>query len=113
MTMNNINTSTRDNFFPNNKTAHSPSSNSGTLETALNRNDADRIKALELTKNDARVSIPQGIKDFSRIKKIAVSAPDLDNSQKIEDLKKQIDNGTYQINYEALADKMLATEFSS
>ena len=78
---------------------------------ALQRNDVDRIKTLEQTKKDARVSIPEGIKDFARIKMAVDSAPELDNTAKIARLKQQIESGTYRVDYEALADKILSSEF--
>lgn len=108
--MNNID-STRSNFFPNSRDNSISKSRSRAMSKALTRNDDDRIQALEQSKNDARVSINQGIKDFSRIKKAVDAAPEVDNSDKIAKLKQQIESGTYQVDYEALADKILQSEF--
>jgi negative regulator of flagellin synthesis FlgM len=110
LAMNNIDTS-KASFFPRSKADGTSAEKAKALSKSLNRNDAERIKALEQTKNDARVSIPEGIKDFARIKKAVDSAPEQDNSAKIARLKQQIENGTYKINYEELADKILASEF--
>jgi negative regulator of flagellin synthesis FlgM len=65
----------------------------------------------EKTSGDARVNIPDGVKDFSRIKKAAMNAPEPDNSEKIARLKAQIAAGTYEVDYDALADKILTSEF--
>jgi negative regulator of flagellin synthesis FlgM len=51
------------------------------------------------------------VRDFSRIKKAAASAPEQDNSEKIARLKAQIQAGTYEVDYDGLADKMLQSEF--
>ncbi len=63
------------------------------------------------TAGDAKVTIPEGVKDFSRIKKAAMAAPEQDNSEKIARLKAQIQGGTYEVDYDGLADKMLQSEF--
>ncbi|MBT7608941.1 MAG: flagellar biosynthesis anti-sigma factor FlgM [Bacteriovoracaceae bacterium] len=109
--MNNIDTSSRSSFFPRSRAEGTSSQRAKALTKSLARNDAERIKALEQTKDDARVSIPEGIKDFARIKKAVDAVPDRDNSAKVARLKQQIENGTYKVNYEALADKILASEF--
>jgi negative regulator of flagellin synthesis FlgM len=51
------------------------------------------------------------VKDFSKIKKAAMSAPEPDNSEKIARLKSQIAAGTYEVDYDGLADKILTEEF--
>ena len=63
------------------------------------------------TSRDAKVSIPEKIRDFSRIKKAVDMAPEIDNSDKIASLKAQIQAGSYQPDYDALADKILTTEY--
>jgi flagellar biosynthesis anti-sigma factor FlgM len=63
------------------------------------------------TKAHARVDIPESVRDFAAIKKAAVNAPDIDNSKKIQDLKNRIANNTYEIDYDAVAEKMLSSEF--
>jgi hypothetical protein len=49
--------------------------------------------------------------EFSKIKKAALSAPEADNSEKIARLKAQIAAGTYEVDYDAIADKILTSEF--
>jgi len=108
--MTNINNSVRSNFFPGTKTN---TGKSGELaRTALKRNDESRIKEIQsFTKDDSKVQIPDAIRDFSRIKKVADAAPEIDNSEKIARLKQQIQSGTYKTDYEAIADKILSQEF--
>lgn len=108
--MNSIDTSNKAGFFPRSK-AQSSAQKAKAMGLGLQRNDSERIKALEQTKNDARVSIPEGIKDFARIKKAVDASPEVDNTAKIARLKQQIESGTYRIDYEALADKILSSEF--
>ena len=57
------------------------------------------------------VSIPERVKDFARIKKAVYNVPDKDNTEKIAALKQKIREGSYKIDYEDLADRMLRSEF--
>lgn len=99
-------------FFPNSKTNESSVSKAKQMQSLMRRNSHERIQELkDKTGNDANVSIPDKIKDFSRIKRAVDVAPEVDNSQKIADLKARIQSGTYQVDYDALADKMLKSEF--
>ena len=76
------------------------------------RNDASRKAELDqISKDHASVKINQKIKDFSRIKKLVDGAPDIDNSEKIDALKKLISAGKYQINEGKIADKILENEY--
>ncbi|WP_127715662.1 flagellar biosynthesis anti-sigma factor FlgM [Halobacteriovorax sp. HLS] len=101
--------STRSKFFPGTKTNVS-GSNAAKIN-ALKRNDATRTTELnDMAKRDTNVAIPEAIKDFSRIRKAVDAAPEVDNSEKIARLKAQVQNGTYNVNYEALADKILSEE---
>ena len=103
--------STRSKFFPGTKTNVNKGNQAAKIK-ALQRNDATRSNELkDMASRDANVSIPEAIKDFSRIKKTVDMAPEIDNSEKIARLKDQIQKGTYQVNYEALADKILTEEF--
>jgi len=105
--MNNIDT--RSPFFPRSKSAKQPFIDQ---TGALKRNSYDRVKELEnKTSKDAKVTIPESIKDFSRIKKTADAAVPVDNTEKIAMLKAKIQDGTYDIDYDAVADKMLETEY--
>lgn len=102
---------TRSPFFPKSRGGQvNQSSTTGTGE--INRNTPDRAGEIaSRTSQDAKVSIPEGVRDFSRIKKAAVNAPEQDNSEKIARLKAQIQAGTYEVDYDGLADKMLQSEF--
>lgn len=106
--MNNIE-STRSKFFPNTKT--NVSGNNASKINALKRNDASRFNELkDMEKRDSSVSIPESVKDFSRIRKAVDAAPETDNSEKIARLRDQIQNGTYKMDFEAIADKILKEE---
>lgn len=108
--MNNIDPSiNRSSFFPKSREAQQKRQ----LEsTALRRNSSEKMQALkDLTSNDAKVSISNRVKDFSRIKRAVDVAPQIDNSDKVASLKQRIASGTYNIDYDALADKMLQGEF--
>ena len=97
------NTIIRPPFFPGN-------TNSSSRIKA--RNNSERKAELdEITKNHTSVKINQKIKDFSRIKKMVDMAPELDRSDKINELRQQIQNGTYQINEDKIADKILQNEY--
>ncbi|MBT3584156.1 MAG: flagellar biosynthesis anti-sigma factor FlgM [Halobacteriovoraceae bacterium] len=101
----------RSNFFPGSREASSSSNTQKLKATALKRNDAARKTALQsLTSSDAKVNISDAIRDFSRIKKAVDAAPNKDNSAKIAALKAQINGGTYKMDFEAMADKILAQE---
>jgi negative regulator of flagellin synthesis FlgM len=100
---------TRPPFFPHSKTAQDLKS---TRAKALSRNTFERAQELnQNTARDAKVSIGDQIKDFSRIKKAADTSAPIDNSAKIADLKARIQAGTYEVDYDGLADKMLASEY--
>lgn len=104
----------RNSFFPNAKTAAEAKAkqNAGVGGVYTQRNNVERAQAINTaTKNDAKVEINDAIKDFSRIKKAVDMAPEIDNTDKIAKLKAQIQAGTYQVDYDALADKMLQSEF--
>lgn len=76
------------------------------------RNSEERRAEISTsTKDDVKVDIPDSIKDFARIKNAVDLAPPIDNSAKISELKNKINNGTYQVDYDALADKILSNEF--
>ncbi len=107
-------TNTRTDFFPGNAAAQNNRSNkmNALRRNALQRNDLERATEIDkTTQKDAKVDIPEHIKDFARIKKAVDAAPAIDKSDKIRELKAQINAGTYQVDYDALADKMLEMEF--
>jgi negative regulator of flagellin synthesis FlgM len=78
----------------------------------LKRNTDARKSELEaFSKADSKVDIGDAIKDFSRIKKAADAAPEIDNTDKIARLKAQIADGSYKVDYDALSDKIMDQEF--
>ncbi len=103
---------TRSTFFPRSRSAQTESAKGGSQVGGVNRNTTERTSELvDKTAGDAKVSIPEGVKEFSRIKKAAMAAPEQDNSEKIARLKAQIQAGTYEVDYDGLADKILTSEF--
>jgi len=119
--MNEVNT--RPPFFPNSNSANINSKNglrqNPSIEDsikiskegkALNPDDGVS-EGSQYPGQHARVEIPDSIKDYSAIKRKVDSAPDIDNSKKIQDLKNQIQSGEYKVDYEKVADKMLNSEF--
>lgn len=103
---------TRSTFFPRTRSTQTESAKGGSQVGDVNRNTTERASELmDKTAGDAKVSIPEGVKDFSRIKKAAMNAPEPDNSEKIARLKAQIQAGTYEVDYDGLADKILTSEF--
>jgi negative regulator of flagellin synthesis FlgM len=111
--MNSIDNNSRANFFPNSKNESVDRVKQQQHAQMLkSRNDSDRaLKIKTTTEKDAKVDINDAIRDFSRIKKAVDAAPEPDNADKIARLKSQINAGTYQIDYDALADKVLQQEF--
>ena len=105
------NIDTRSAFFPKSR---STQINSGKADKASGVDSGSADRASEITsrtQSDAKVSINDGVRDFSKIKRVADSAPEVDNSEKIARLKAQIQAGTYNVDYDAVADKMLQSEF--
>lgn len=114
--MSNVDSTQRSNFFPqSNKTTGAESNNKASKlnPSIMKRNDYGRAKELsEMGQRDAKVNISEAIKDFSRVKKAVDAAPEeRDNSEKIAQLKSQIRNGTYKVDYDGLADKLLSSEY--
>lgn len=98
-------------FFPNTKGKETQESNR-VNPANLKRNTEARKSELDVyAKSDSKVDIPDAIRDFSRIKKVADAAPQVDNSEKIARLKSDIQNGTYKVDYDGLANKILEQEF--
>ena len=107
----NNNIDTRSPFFPNSRTAQNEAAQAKRT-SRIAGNTYDRAEEIRTkTGKDAKVSIPDTIKDFSKIKKAVDSAPSMDNQDKIADLKARIQAGTYEVDYDALADKMLQSEY--
>ncbi|PIP92732.1 MAG: flagellar biosynthesis anti-sigma factor FlgM [Bdellovibrio sp. CG12_big_fil_rev_8_21_14_0_65_39_13] len=101
----------RSSFFPNSR-PKSKSSSTRAIETSIQRNPAERADMLQKsTAKDAKVDINLATKDFARIRKAVDAAPERDNSAKINQLKEQINAGTYNVDYDALADKIISEGF--
>jgi negative regulator of flagellin synthesis FlgM len=102
-------------FFPHSSSSGSAKTKHATFSSdiASNRtNSAERIEELNTVTGDhVKVDIPESIKDYAAIKKAVDNAPPMDNSAKVAALKKQIQDGTYKVDYDAVADKMLESEF--
>jgi negative regulator of flagellin synthesis FlgM len=103
---------TRSSFFPRGGNIQTESTKQGSKVDSLKKNSAEKATEITIkTAQDAKVSIGDGIKDFSKIKRVANAAPEIDNTDKIARLKAQIQGGTYEVDYDALADKILSEEF--
>lgn len=99
-------TSSRSIFLPNKRESNKVGS------AGLKRNSESRKNELETnSQRDSKVDIPDAIKDFSRIKKVADAAPAIDNTDKIARLKAQIADGSYKVDVDALSDRILEQEF--
>ena len=111
--MSEINGVPRPPFFPNSpsaKKARDARKMQKLLESR--RNSAERTKEInDVSKKHTKVDINDKVRDFSRIKAAVDNAPDIDNSEKIAKLKSQIKNGEYKVDYEALADKIITSEY--
>ncbi len=105
---------TKGSFFPESLEAKKLKAKQ-TQQALLKRNTPERQGELkEALNKDAKVNISREVKDFSRMKKLVDQAPDLsldpERSAKIADIKSRIQNGSYEVDYEALADRLLKSE---
>jgi len=106
----------RANFFPNSISAKEAKRKAIENMEALRHSPSENIRHEEGEQNtsindDARVQIPESVRDFSQIKSAADRSAPLDKSQKIADLKNRINGGTYEIDYDSVASKMLESEY--
>lgn len=110
--MNNNIDAVRSPFFPKSRNTDINQTGDAQSIQKLKRNAPDRMKELsQITKNDAKVDIPKAVRDFSRIKSVVDKAPDINKSDRIAQLKQQINSGEYKINYDGLAEKLIEQEF--
>lgn len=85
---------------------------SGQNASEIRRNSVEKAgEIMDRTSSDAKVNINDGVKEFARIKKAVDASEPVDNSEKIARLKAQIQAGSYEVDYDALADKILTSEF--
>ena len=109
--MSNVNNDSRPSFFPNSKTAQARQAKKlaqmkrQQAQAYQNRTPVRSSKSID-------VNISEGLKDFARIKELANNAPEIDKSEKIAMLREQINNGTYGVDYDGLANKLLLQEFN-
>jgi len=102
----------RTSFFPKSKGQNPERMTRTNRSSVPPRNSPERIENLKATVNDdVKLDINDATKDFARIKAAVDSAPNIDNSAKVADLKKRIEAGEYQIDYDALANEMLSREY--
>jgi len=102
----------RSSFFPRSKTKNNSIKSNALQQSPIQRNLPARKSEIDTkTGMHAKVEIPNAVKDYARIKKAVDMAPEVDNSEKIARLKEQIKAGSYNVNYEKLADKILESEF--
>ncbi len=98
--------STRSNFFPKSKNTRTVSDKNYLNGPSVKQ----KIKHNQKAEGDAKITFSDAIKDFNIIKKAVDSSPVVDQSEKIERLRKQIASGNYEIDYDALADKIISQE---
>ncbi len=102
----------RSGFFPRSRTKTDAPAANPLKHKLVQRNALARKNEIDSqTAVHAKVEIPSTVKDYARIKKAVDMSPDIDNSAKIARLKQQIGAGSYNVNYEKLADKILESEF--
>jgi len=104
---------TRAPFFPNTRSAHVKQNSNRLSKTSLpERNSFERSSQIKKqSQNNVHVDIPESVKDFARIKSAVDNSEPIDKTAKIQSLRNQIQNGTYEIDYDAIADKMLQESF--
>ena len=105
----NVHNDNRPSFFPNSKAARAKQIAKKQYQRL---SESEKNNSPEQANASSSVEISEGLKDYSRIKEIAVSAPEIDNSKKIEMLKNKINSGTYQVDYDRLAEQLLFQELS-
>lgn len=104
---------TRSAFFPRGgQTSQTGAAKGSNGAGEIRRNSIEKAGEIAgRTSSDAKVNINDGVKEFARIKKAVDASAPVDNSEKIARLKSQIQAGTYEVDYDALADKILTSEF--
>lgn len=83
-------------------------------KVSAGKDDVRSLAALD--KNDeapaaARVEVSSRAKEASKIKELAMAAPDVD-AQKVAKFKKLIDEGAYKVDAKAVADRMVDEHLS-
>jgi len=105
----------RANFFPNSPSAKEAKRKAIENMEALRHSQGSQINHGDdhsgSVNQDARVQIPESVRDFSIIKSAVDKSATPDRSEKIQDLKNKINSGNYQVDYDAVATKMLESEY--
>jgi negative regulator of flagellin synthesis FlgM len=73
---------------------------------------ASKVSAKSVDSSSARPEISAKAREFSKAQEAAAKAPDI-REEKIAELKKRIAAGNYQINAQAIADKMVDEHVSA
>lgn len=109
--MNDIKATNRSPFFVKDKNSIITDKSMAESSIRAKNSKKRQLEVKNNTENDAKVEIPKKIKDFSRIKKAVDHAPEVDNRDKIEALKKRIESGDYDVRINKIAEKILSREF--
>ncbi len=64
----------------------------------------------DVPKSDAVVNLSQASKEIQLAQKVIQETPDI-RVEKVEDIKTQVDNNTYKIDYDKVAEKVVGTMF--
>lgn len=73
---------------------------------------ASKVSAKAVDASSVRPEISAKAKEFSKAQELASKAPDV-REEKIAELKKRIASGNYQVNAQAIADKMVEEHVTS
>jgi len=68
--------------------------------------DSKKVEGAEQTPQDAIVNLSPALKEAQAIKEIIASEPDV-REDKVAELKERIESGRYEIDHQAVADKMV------
>lgn len=68
--------------------------------------DLKKVEGTEKTAQDTIVNLSPALKEVQTIKEIIVAEPDV-REDKVAELKERIESGRYEIDYPAVADKMV------
>ena len=105
----------RPSFFPHSSSSQSTKSKNVSYSSDVANNKVNSPARAEELSNisgtHVKVDIPSSIKDYSAIKRAVDNAETVDNSEKVAQLKQQIQSGAYQVDCDAVAEKMLESEF--
>jgi flagellar biosynthesis anti-sigma factor FlgM len=99
-------------IFSESRNKKEPKSTSFFQNFKENKSDlASKKKREKNSSMDAKVTIPDAIKDFAKIKKMVDESSLIDNEKKVIELRNAIKKGSYKINYDQLTDKIIENEF--